>query len=241
MSRETAILKSVYEVVFLTCRFARRRFGKVDATVIEINKLSDNEISSVLFNEFALSTITPALTKKILTSSKGNPGSAISYLQKLKDMKMLNIDEANGACTLKDPESLSKFVSDDLKVKATHVYDKVDTRSKYILQLASVTGNSIPLALLKEMYVGGIGRKEGVKQRRFSKEVIPSKISRIQSIKEGTEDSNTVISRKLKEDAFYMRLNDLIEAKIMRMDYHKVTIVQEVSWKNVLSQSWSRF
>ena len=119
--------------------------------MIGVNKLSDNEISSLLFNEFALSTIVPALMKQILETSRGNPGSAVSYLRKLKDMKMLVIDEAVGSCKLKDPESLSKFVSDDIKIKATQIYDNVDAKNKYILQLAATTGNTIPIVLLKEV------------------------------------------------------------------------------------------
>ena len=39
--------------------------------------------------------------------------------------------------------------------------------------------------------------------------------------------STNAVSKQMKEEAFFMRLNDLVEAKIMRIDNYKITIVLE--------------
>ncbi|GMH61164.1 hypothetical protein TL16_g03198 [Triparma laevis f. inornata] len=193
-------------------------FQDVDSTTIEMERLTDNEISSVLFNEFALSSIQPALAKKIHETCTGIPGGAISYLRKLKDLNMLTISKNTGACSIKDLASLAKFVSDDIKISATHMYDNIDKRSQYILQLASTTGNIIFLPLLKAMYVESVGKNE-------------------QNANEQGDDNDgksrrdtttlTAISKKFKEEAFDMRLMDLIEAKVILIENGKLNIIVE--------------
>ena len=56
--------------------------------------------------------------------------------------------------------SLAKFVSDDIKTSAIHMYDNVDKRSQYILRLASTTGNKSFLPMLKAMYIEGVSKNE---------------------------------------------------------------------------------
>jgi len=189
-------------------------FQNVDSTTIEMERLTDNEINSVLFNEFALSSIEPALAKKIHGTCEGNPGMAISYLRKLKDLEILSIDSENGHCNVKDSSSLAKFVSDDIKTSAIHMYDNVDKRSQYILRLASTTGNKSFLPMLKAMYIEGVSKIEqsdGKEQR-------------------DKKDSNSeadMIKKKFKEEAFEMRMSDLIEAKVILIDDGKLCIIVE--------------
>ncbi len=173
----------------------------VSFTKIALEPLSRSEISSVLFSEFSVSSIANDLMSKIHEVCRGNPGSAIDYLRKLNDLKMLHIDSKGGNCKLRDPNALEKFVSDDIRTHAMTLFDGIDSKSKYIVQLASVSGGETPVELLKKMYVNMVGRKEDDPE---SIEI---------GLTMSKEEQQIAMDQRTK--VFAMRLNDLCDAKIL--------------------------
>ena len=197
--------------------FTASEAERINNTSVQLEYLSRSEISSVLFSEFSFSSIDKALMNTIYMSCKGNPGKAIDYLRKLVDMNLLLIDEALGTCKLTDPNALEKFVSDDIHLKATSLFDGIDAKSKFIVQLASVTGEEIPLKLLEEMYVSAVGRGDvavegqGDETGKFQPARGPRmSIAGLATIMADQKE----VALELRRKAFTTRVDDLVDAKI---------------------------
>ena len=190
----------------------RKEDGPIEVTKINIKPLSNNEISSVLFSEFNLSSISDDLMVKILLNSNGNPGMAISYVRKLKDLGMLVVDNERGNCRAKDPDALEKFVSDDIFAAASIEYEKVDAKSKYILQLGSImAGKAVPLPLIMRMYTDDVGKEEG-------------DLGRSSPNKSAGDEERDFVALKFRSEAFSRRLQDLVDAKLVKQKDNMATI-----------------
>ena len=187
-----------------------KSFKDVTCTEIIMEPLTDSEISSLIFHELKVHNVAPEVMRKVLESCKGIPGAALTFLDTLKKLGILIIDTNTGICHVKDIEGLERYVSDDLKGKASKDYESIDKRSKYILQLVSVLRDwsAMPSQLLMEMYVKGIGKSE----ENFVDENHPLVDSAADD--EVTTERDAIIQRYRKV-GFNKRLADLKEAKVI--------------------------
>ena len=189
--------------------YTKRNFSDISYSVVRLQPLTRMEISSVLHSEFSLSMLESQVLEKIFVTSNGYPGSAVNELQKLLDTGLLKIDNATANCTLReDAEVFRKYVSEDLEKQAMDIFSSLDHKSKYIVQLCSITGQQIRIQLLEDMYVNLVGKSEETKSKEDFEETSTSQ--RKSSIAAMAE--NTVLNRK---KAFISRIQDLIDAKVV--------------------------
>jgi len=178
------------------------------AIKVVVNPLSAREAGVFLSNVYNVA-IGPNLLRFLHRSGRGNPRAMLECFKALQDQELIKLDPVAGTVeetmSLEDIGDMVFIIPMHLRAQLQQQLDKLMGREQLILKLASVTGSSFSVALLKWLY----------RQRVASTQQDTAATSLSAAI-EGGAAVDPQAERTRVDNEFYDGLNELKNKGFMR-------------------------